>query len=255
MHELRSVMIEIVQAAGVIALEHWRAGVRADIKKDVGDLLTAADIAVNDYIVETLSRRFPEDGIYSEELPHIINPEAPRRWVLDPIDGTRNFAIGFPLWCIMLALTEHGRPIAGTIHAPHVNRIYTAVKGRGAELNGVPIRVNEVTSMHRAFGDFTVDVHGIEFERHVRALERFLRAGGMQKVANTGLAICYLAEGKLDVYCHNHAYDHDFLPMIAIAEEAGATVTNGAGDPWRLGDRSLVVANSSLHPQIVQFLR
>lgn len=243
---------EIVREAGSIALNFFREGVEASIKSDVGDLLTIADETVNRHIIDRILSRYPDHAIHSEELSEDINPGATYEWVIDPIDGTRNFANAHLPWCVLVAVLRDGEPYLGCVYSPLDNALYIAEKGSGSSLNGVPIQVNQVHSFHRALGHIVCDKSGVAFPQHLSFTANFLERGGMLQCLNTMIAACYVARGGVDFFVSNCGHFHDLVAPSLICREAGALVTTFSGREWGRGDKEIVMANPAMHPRLLE---
>jgi myo-inositol-1(or 4)-monophosphatase len=240
--------------AGAIAEKFFREGVSFRTKANFADFVTVADERVNEFLIHAISQAYPTHQIHSEELATDINPGAEYEWVIDPIDGTRNFALGIPMWCIMVSVQHRGETTHAGIYAPTLKTLYYAERGKGAFQNGVPIRVNTTSTVERALGIIVADSEGAYFERGLGAIEGFLRRGGWLINNSTMLVSAYLASGGIDFLFNNCGYDHDYLAPVFLCQEAGAVVTDGDGNPWQRGRKDLVIANPALHPEVLSLL-
>jgi myo-inositol-1(or 4)-monophosphatase len=147
---LRPGVVDAVRAAGRIAREGFTAGpVDAQAKGDAGDLLTRLDLAAEALLIDELSRLYPEFGITSEERGD-VGPDSEYRWLVDPLDGTNNVALGLPLYGVCLTLLRAGRPCAAVVHDSQLDRTAVAVEGEGATLDGVPLRIARGGDLHTA---------------------------------------------------------------------------------------------------------
>ncbi len=243
----------VLRTAGQVALGHFREGVSHQTKRHMGDLVTQADHDCSNLIVSEISRGFPEHGIYSEELDQVIQPEAPRRWLIDPIDGTRNFAHGIPLWCIMVALYEGDNAICSAIYAPVVDEFYFAESGRGASLNGRPIHAVARDNFDHVMGIGVCNPEGVEFKRFHRAHYELNKINGWIHNMGSNLAAAYLAAGKLDFYFNNCGQLHDHAPVALLCREAGARVTDCEGADWKPGRKDLLMSREPLYSQLLKF--
>lgn len=248
---MKSYLEEIVREAGQIALRYFREGVEWSVKSDVGDLLTIADETVNSYLIDRILSRYPDHGIHSEELEEDINQGASYQWVIDPIDGTRNFANAHLPWCLLVAVLRDGEPYLAAVYSPLDDALYIAEKDKGSTLNGVELRVNQVDSFHRALGHIVCDKSGVAFQEHLSFMSNFLHQGGMLQCLNTMIAACYVARGGVDFFMTNCGHYHDLVAPALICREAGARVTTLSGREWGRGDREMVIANPSLHNRIL----
>lgn len=247
-----------IRAAGALAKSYFDAGVSHTIKKNLGDLLTEADTAVSTFLVSEIQKQYPDHHIHSEEMAEDINPGAEYEWVIDPIDGTRNFAHGIPIWCQLVCILKNGEPYMAAIYNAPYDQLFFAEKGKGATLNGRQIRVNTVDSLEHGFGFFgrwegEDSDKVVEYKqfvtRCVNDTSVWLHAWG------TMLAACSVASGGADFFVSNTGYDHDNLAPALICQEAGAVVTDSEGNPWTRQRRDIMIANPKLHPKIMELFQ
>jgi histidinol-phosphatase len=234
------------RGAGDVTLEHFgRAAVRF---KGDGSEVTAADVAAEEYVRRAIAEAFPDDGILGEEGEERPSRNG-RRWIVDPIDGTRSFASGVPLYGVLLALEMDGAPVVGCIHLPATRETLVAATGAGAWLNGERARVSGcdeiasarlVTSGYEYWRDYSTDADRAGFERLVR----------MARVGRTwGDAYGYLmvATGRADLMVDPTAAMYwDHAPMLVIFPEAGGRFTQFDGAPI-VPQSSALAANPRLH--------
>ncbi len=246
----------IIVEAGKLAKEYFEAGVSHRTKSNLGDLVTDADIAVNNYLVKMIQEKYPDHAIHTEENKEDINPGAEYEWVIDPIDGTRNFAVGISFWCNMIAILKNGELMMSAIYHPIANELFFAEKGKGTTMNGEPVHVNTVNSLNFGFGICSRGEHttfDAEFKRMISRLATDTTC--WMHNYGTMLPCCYVATGGADFYAGNPGFDHDYLPVALICSEAGALVTDCEGNPWQRGRRDIVIANPALHPKILELLK
>ena len=245
---------DTIQQAGALAKEYYERGVDVqETKSETSDLLTEADTAVSTYIVDTIQNTYPSHGIHSEELPDIINPQASYRWIIDPIDGTRNFANNIPHWCVLLALIKDKETILAGVFNPIANDLYTAEKGKGAFLNGAPIYVNKTSALDHAHGHVACAYQGVVYGDYVERYQHvstqiMTKTSSWTMNMGCALSLCYVAAGGMDYALSNSGMEWDFRAPFLVCEEAGVIVTNSDGDPWKPGRQDYVIANPTLHP-------
>jgi myo-inositol-1(or 4)-monophosphatase len=244
----------IIAQAGDIAKLYFEKGVSYSSKEHLGDLLTEADIAVQNFLVDQISKKYPNHCIHSEEMNQPINKGAQYEWVIDPIDGTRNFAMGIPLWGILIAVLKNNQTIMSAVINPVAQQLFFAEKEQGAFMNGKQIQVNSVDKTDHSFG-FTVRRYDVPFEEKFKRANGFINDSTTVWTHNFGtfVAACYLAAGGIDFILTNAGFDHDYLAPLFICQEAGAVVTDSEGKPWTRGRNDVVVANPKLHPKILEF--
>lgn len=251
---------QITRAGGRLALKYYQAGVVHKYKSNPSDLVTIADTLTDKFLVEKIIRKYPNHGIISEEMNEVINPDAEYVWVIDPIDGTRNFANHIPFWCTMVGVTKNNVPYLGAIYDALHDQLYYAEKNKGAFLNGKRIRVNKKNEVAHSFLNFSPGeripgspYYAKEYPRYLKYMNRLMGRQGFW-INNYGsmLSICHLAEGGLDAMMMCSGLYHDYLAAYIIATEAGAKFTDSYGKPWKKGKMDIVVANPKLHKNLMK---
>jgi myo-inositol-1(or 4)-monophosphatase len=223
--------------------------------KGYRDIVTDADYAANRAARRLLERAFPDYTILSEEdaLP---SKRAEYEWIVDPLDGTTNYARRIPIFCVSVALTRRGQPVVGVVYDVLRRECFYAERGRGAALNGSPVHVSRTAA-------FDQSVVGFEFSREpaLRAEGlRMYRHFAMQSVtARTGgsaaLSLCYIGAGRLDTYMHLTLQPWDVAAGILIAREGGARVTHLDGRPATLKGGAYLAAAPKLYAEFLEQIR
>ncbi len=217
----------VAQEAGAMALDYARRGVTAETKSDESPV-TAADRACEKLIVETISREFPDDGILGEEGANRESRNG-RKWIIDPIDGTRDFVRGIPLWAVLIGLEADGEVIAGAAHSPGQGALLWASRGGGAWANGARIRVSDKTNP----SDAVLSFNGFN-KVGVRSFKNELLpwVGQFWAVRSLGGAVdaILLAQGKADVWIEPNAAPWDLAPLKILIEEAGGVFRSHNGE-------------------------
>jgi histidinol-phosphatase len=240
-------MVAAARSGGAVALAHFRRGVEVTLKSDRSPV-TIADSEAEQTILATLARACPDHGALCEESGE--RGSQARRFIVDPIDGTRNFARGIPYWAVLIALEEDGVLTAGVIHQPVSGEVYTARRGQGARLDGAPIRVSAVTKLEEA----TV-AHGT-----LRILRRRGRWEGFDRLVDATRAqrgfgdfLCYawLAAGRVDVALGLNLKIWDLAAPKIIVEEAGGRLTDLDGHD-SLTSGTALASNGHLHDVAVR---
>lgn len=222
------------------------------------DLLTKADTASEARLVQFITEEFEQDLILAEEGTSASNvKDAGDRflWILDPIDGTTNYANGLPVWAISIGLMQDAEMVGGLVFAPGLSLCYRAIQGEGAGCNGKRISVNEKARM----GDGIIAT-GFPYDRAkraepiCRALENMLRqAGGIRRLGAASLDFCFLADGRYAGYYEMGLKPWDYAAGSLIAEEAGATLTDLAGEPLDIfTSKGVVATNGRIHGELLQ---
>ena len=251
---------EIAREAGARLREFFAEGVETEYKGDV-DLVTVADRTVETLIKTRLSERFTGHGIYGEEGTR-ERLEREYRWYVDPLDGTTNFAHGFPQFCVSLGL-EHrpaglkaeddGRIVAGVIYDPMRDELFCAERGRGAELNGRPIRSSRTETLAESLLATGFPSKKRHANPNIHFYQEFtLRSHGVRRAGSAALDLAYVAAGRLEAFWEFNLNPWDTAAGILLVEEAGGRVTDFAGGPFRLDSREVLASNGRIHEELVK---
>jgi myo-inositol-1(or 4)-monophosphatase len=222
----------------------WQHSVR--YKGEV-DLVTEVDEQAEQVIREILLGAFPAYGMLAEEGGALVGEED-ARWIVDPLDGTTNYAHGLPLFCVSVALERAGEVVVGVVHDPMHEETFVAEQGRGATLNGERIKVSDTEELIRA-----LIATGFPYDRPKmpEALDLFGRFAaitrGMRRLGSTALDLCYVASGRLDGYYERGIWAWDIAAGGLILQEAGGKVTDYRGGVLDLEGREIVASNGALH--------
>jgi myo-inositol-1(or 4)-monophosphatase len=251
----------IAQEAGALLKEFFTKGVETEYKGDV-DLVTVADRTAEKLIRQRLSEAFPEHGIYGEEGTR-DRLEGAFRWYVDPLDGTTNFAHGFPHFCVSMGLEERpaglrpdedGRLMAAVIYDPLLDELFTAERGRGAWLNSKPIRVSRIQSLSEALVATGFPSHKRHDSPNIHFYQEFtLRSHGVRRAGSAALDLAYVAAGRFEAFWEFKLNPWDTAAGLLLVEEAGGRITDFAGGPWRLDSREILASNRLIHEELLGF--
>lgn len=251
----------IARVAGGKLRDFLAQGVATEYKGDV-DLVTVADRTVEAYLQDALLTAFPSHGVYGEEGTR-DRLDAEYRWYIDPLDGTTNFAHGFPHFCVSMGLEhrteglapEHDGPIvAGVIYDPMRDELFVAERGKGAFLNGRPIHVSAVPEL----GEALVATGFPSRKRHENPniffyQEFTLRSHGVRRAGSAALDLAYIACGRMDAYWEFNLNPWDTSAGFLLVEEAGGMVTGFDGAYRRLDSREILASNQLIHHEMLGF--
>lgn len=218
---------QMAQEAGALALDYQRKGVTAETKSDESPV-TAADRACEKLIVDSIERVFPGDGILGEEGANRESGNG-RRWIIDPIDGTRDFVRGIPLWAVLIALEQDGEVIAGAAYSPRQNLLLSVTRGGGAWLDETRLQVTDKSDPTQAVLSFNgFNKVGISkfCERLLPWVQRFWAVRSLGGAVDAML----LAQGQADVWIEPNAQPWDLAPLKLLIEEAGGLMRSFAGE-------------------------
>ncbi len=218
------------------------------------DLVTEVDEQAERVIKGILLGAFPSYGMLAEEGGW-LSGEEDARWIVDPLDGTTNYAHGLPIFCVSVALEKAGEMVLGVVHDPMRGETYVAERGGGATLNGEPIRVSDTDEPIRA-----LLVTGFPYDRADMgaAVELFGRltelTQGVRRLGAAALDLCYVAAGRLDAYYEKGLHAWDVAAGSLIIKEAGGRITDYRGRELDLEGREVVASNGLLHPVLLEVI-
>ncbi len=239
------VALEATTTAGEIIRGGWDSD-RQITFKGRADIVTDIDVAAEKAVLEILTSAFPQFGILAEESQPVAGA-SPYRWVVDPLDGTRNYAQSIPHFCTIVALAEGDDIAAGVVYDPVREETFTAAKGQGAFLNGAPINVSETTEIARSLLSFDL---GYVDEKAGLAIDmlRSLWPGmySVRMMGSAGLGLAYAASGRVDLFFHHSLSPWDVAAGLVLAEEAGGRVVDRQGNKAGLFTPSVICSSPAL---------
>ena len=247
-----SVAAEIVKEAGAV-VEHYYER-RPEIEyKGKSDLVTVADRASEKLVVEKLRARFPNHGIIGEEGSN-LDIDADYCWYIDPIDGTTNFAHGYPLFNVSLGLAYKGEIVAGVVYDPIHKECFTAEKGSGAYLNNRKIQVSSTPGIEQGlFATGFPSARRPEISLNLYFFHQVsMLTHGTRRAGSAALDLCFVACGRLDGFWEFGLNSWDVAAGILMVTEAGGTGSDMHGSPYQLGGVDLVVTNGSAHGELLE---
>jgi myo-inositol-1(or 4)-monophosphatase len=247
--------IDAVIRAGELQMTHFGGDLRVD-KKGAIDLVTEIDIAIERDFRKRIAERFPDHAVLGEEFEASGEREQVPRycWVFDPVDGTTNYAHGLPIFCSSLALEIDGEAVAGAIYDPNRRELFTAERGRGAWLNGAPMKVSSSATLIDA-----LLVTGFPYSVQEEAAElvglfgEFLgKARAVRRLGSAAIDLCYVAAGRLDGFWEQKLNPWDMSAGALIVQEAGGTVTSSSGEPFTSRSASVLATNGRIHQAMLE---
>lgn len=224
-------------------------------KKDAVEIVTEADTESENEIISAIRAKFPEHSILSEESG-LKDGSGEFRWVIDPLDGTVNFAHQVPIFCISIALTYRDDIVLGIVLNPVDGQLYTALHGQGAHLNGRPIRVSAITAVSESLlvTGFPYHIRNV-FEPIMTRYGNCLKASqAVRRLGSAALDICYVACGCFEGFWEQYLKPWDTAAATLIAAEAGATVTTFSNQPYKLSDQEILVTNGHIQDEMIALL-
>lgn len=250
---------DIAKEAGARLREFFTQGVETEYKGDV-DIVTVADRTVEKLIRTRLAEAFPDHGVYGEEGTR-DRMEGAFRWYVDPLDGTTNFAHGFPQFCVSLGLEQRpadlppgqdGTLVAGVIYDPMRDELYTAERGHGAWLNGKPMHVSRTPDLAESLVATGFPSRKRHASPNIHFYHEFtLRSHGVRRAGSAALDLAYVAAGRLEAFWEFNLNPWDTAAGILLVEEAGGRVTDFAGEQFQLNSNEVLASNGLIHDELV----
>jgi len=252
---LRDAAVEMARAAGAVLLEGY-GKIHAPERKRRTDLVTEFDRRAEAFLLSEISRRFPGHAVLAEESGARTG-RADVRWLVDPLDGTTNFAHNYPFFAVSIAAEREDVLQAGAVYDPVRDEMFAAASGAGATLNGKPIGVSTITQLEDA-----LLVTGFPYEvrenpaPHLRLFGDFLvRAQAIRRDGSAALNLCYLAMGRFDGFWEADLSPWDMAAGVTIVREAGGRVTRYDGSAFDVDDPEILATNGPLHDEMMAVLR
>ena len=242
--------IEAAREAGAIILSGHASPKKITYKGDV-DLVTETDRRSEAAIVARLRRDFPEHAIVAEEGSGKDSAPSPFVWHVDPLDGTTNFAHGYPCFAASIGLLENGKPIAGVVFNPVANEMFYASRGEGAYLNQKPIHVSTVERLGESLVSTGFPTHKRTDNLNIHYYWEFtLRSHGVRRDGAASLDLCSVACGRFEAFWEFGLKSWDTAAGMLIVTEAGGNVTDLSGAPYNPGGASILVSNGLVQDEV-----
>ena len=249
--------IETARDAGQLLLEKFGRKINISKKGDI-NLVTEADLASESLIIERIKSHFPKHSILAEESGEavVIGDGTTWKWIIDPLDGTTNFAHGYPCFCITLALEHEGEVVIGVTFDPTRNELFSAERGHGASLNNKPIRVSDTEELSEALivTGFPYDFKKREdFARH---LTQFLiHSRGVRRDGSAAIDMAYVACGRFDGMWEEGLNPWDVAAGVLLIEEAGGQISGYDNSKFSIYSPPIVASNGLIHSQMLDILK
>ncbi|RLC38167.1 inositol monophosphatase [Candidatus Falkowbacteria bacterium] len=253
-NQIKKVATKAIKNAGKIALGEYKNFDRATIKlKAHQEILTKVDLMSEKVIIDEVKKNFPEHSILSEEAGD-DNIKSEYLWIIDPIDGTTNFSMHNPLWCVSVGIAYRGEIVLGFIYAPCQNELYTAQKGQGAYLNGKKIKVSNIFE-----GKILNAFCSAREIKHTKKAVRYfsyqkLRGGSCYMLGSAALELGYVAAGRLESMVIPGAHPWDVAAGVLLVREAGGIVSDFKGGEWTLRSENMLASNGKVHREVLKVI-
>ena len=250
--------IQTARDAGRVLAEKFGRAIQITNKGDI-DLVTEADLAAERLIVERIRSHHPRHSILSEEAGDVIAIEGEQseyKWIVDPLDGTTNYAHGYPAFCVSVALEHLGRVCLGVVYDPLRDELFAAERGEGATLNGRRVRASDSDDLNRALlcTGFPYDVRERgDFARHFRNF--IMSAQSVRRDGTAALDLAYVAAGRFDGFYEEGLRPWDVAAGVLLVEEAGGRITHYDGKPFHIYTPPIAASNGLVHDAMLEVLQ
>ena len=252
MAELKEVLLNATMEAGKIIHHYFNGVFKIDHKEGINNLVTEVDKLAEDKIITIIRESFPDHSIISEEVGDLPKP-SDYKWVIDPIDGTVNFAHGIPLCCVSIGLLHHNEVILGAVYNPMMNELFFAERGKGATLNGEPIKVSKKMDFKKACLVTGFPYNWPKNKEHpIKVFERLILEGlPIRRLGSAAIDLCWVACGRFDGFWEYNLSAWDVAAGYLIVSEAGGRVTDFDGVPYDVFERQTLATNGLIHEQML----
>jgi len=248
--------MEAARQAGAVLTRYAQSGFHVEYKSVI-NLVTEADHAAEQCVIDCIRTQYPAHGFLAEERGRVDQEQSPYVWIIDPLDGTTNFAHGFPAYCVSIGLEYQGQSVLGVVCDPTRDELFSAIRGGGAHLNGHPIHVSQTAILDQALlvTGFAYDIRETQ-QNNLDHFVRFaLRAQGIRRTGSAALDLCYVAAGRFDGFWEVKLNPWDMAAGTVILKEAGGQITNLRGDAHSLYGQELVASNGHIHAAMLSVIQ
>ena len=255
MKQFKEVLTEAAQEAGKIIQHYFQGTFTIDNKDGINNLVTEVDTKAEAKIIEIIKNYFPDHSIISEEIGE-LKQDSPYKWIIDPIDGTVNFAHGIPICCVSIGFSKNDDLLLGAVYNPMMNEMFFAEKGQGATLNGKPISVSKKSNFEKACLVTGFPYKWPETKEHpIKVFERFIMQGlPVRRLGSAAIDLCWVACGRFDGFWEYNLSPWDIAAGYLIVTEAGGRVTNFEGDPYSVYDKQTLATNGLIHDEMISLI-
>ncbi len=256
MPELKEVLTEAIKESGKIIQSYFNGTFLVEHKEGINNLVTEVDKLSEEKIINIIKQYYPEHSIISEEVGEMML-ESDYQWIIDPIDGTVNFAHGIPICCVSIGILHKGILIMGAVYNPMMNELFFAERGKGAYLNDVRISVSKKSDFRTA-----CLVTGFPYkwpargEHPIKIFERFILEGlPVRRLGSAAIDLCWVACGRFDGFWEYNLSSWDVAAGYLLVEEAGGKITNFQGGPYSVFDKETLATNGLIHEDMLHLIR
>ena len=252
----KQTLINATEAGANELMRFFNGTFKISNKEGINNLVTEADHASDKAIQDVINITFPDHGIVSEETAEFVS-DSEYKWIIDPIDGTVNFANGIPICCVSIGLEHNGQMLMGAVYNPNLNEFFFAERGQGATLNDKKISVSDKAEVLRS-----CLVTGFPYtyldqpNGPLQAFERLIRRGvPVRRLGSAAIDLCWVAAGRFDGFYEHQLNAWDSAAGFIIVEEAGGKVTDLNGDVYSPYQPGIIATNGLIHEELVEWVK
>jgi myo-inositol-1(or 4)-monophosphatase len=253
---LKSVLLYAVEA-GARQLQQYfnNENLKISNKEGINNWVTEADHAAEKAIIDVIKAHYPDHFILSEEVGEMAT-NSDTKWIIDPIDGTINFASGIPLCCVSIGIEQNGEMILGAVYNPFINELFFAEKGKGATLNNKKISVSKKTAVLHSCLVTGFPYAYLDMENGpLEVFERFVRKGvPVRRLGSAAIDLCWVAAGRFEGFFEHSLQAWDSAAGYLLVEEAGGKVTDMNGDKFSPYQQKIVATNGLIHDELIEVI-
>ena len=252
----KNTLLQALEAAATEIKKFDNVEFKISEKEGINNLVTEVDHASEGAIINVIKQNFPGHQILSEECGELVQ-DSQYKWIIDPIDGTVNFAHGIPLCCISIGLEHNGKMVLGGIYNPFINEMFIGERGKGVTLNDRPVYVSKKTSVIKAclvtgFPYTYLD----EPNGPLQVFERFIRRGvPVRRLGSAAIDLAWVACGRFDGFYDHKLQAWDSAAGFLMVEEAGGKVTNLKGDEYSPYEPGIIATNRAIHAELTEWVK
>jgi len=249
---LQETLLKATHEAGIILKENFGKPFKVSNKEGINNLVTAIDHASEQKIIEVIKAQFPEHYILTEEAGALVQ-DSTYKWIIDPIDGTVNYANNIPICCVSIGVEKEGKMILGAVFNPFINELFVAEAGKGATLNGSPIKVSTketvlTTCLVTGFPYSYLDAPN----GPLQVFEKLIRKGvPVRRLGSAAIDLCYVAAGRFDGFYEHNLQAWDSAAGFLMVEEAGGKITDFEGNYYSPYQPKLLATNGLIHNELL----
>ncbi|HEY8955161.1 inositol monophosphatase family protein [Chitinophaga sp.] len=252
---LKTTLLKATEASGKILQQYFNGPFEVSSKSTVNDLVTEVDKKSETAIINIIRETYPDHFILSEEVGE-IKTDSSVKWIIDPIDGTVNYANGIPICCVSIGVEKDGEMVLGAVYNPFMNELFVAEKGQGATLNGKPIHVSAKADVSKS-----CLVTGFPYQwqdmpnNPLVVFERVIKEGiPVRRLGSAAIDLCWVACGRFDGFYEHHLQAWDSAAGYLIVEEAGGKVTDFSGNRFSPYQKKILATNGHIHSALLDLV-